>query len=167
MGRRTSKMSMHPPKRNARPCYGRLSRIRKRRLPPKGRGWRMRAGQAERTDIPAGNEKSSGGAFSLSVGKYVVRACATKTDGQLSSEKARHFGKVRNFQSKLYGVCFHCLVATMPSKNRVKLFRLICVQIWTFPFQVKYSLTLFENNVSISSTSVCGILCGQEAAPHL
>ncbi len=33
----------------------------------------MRAGQAEQTDVPAGNEKSSGDAFSLSVGKYVVK----------------------------------------------------------------------------------------------
>ncbi len=76
----------------------------------------MRAGQAERTDIPAGDEKSSGGAFSLSVGKYVVRTCTTKTDGQISSEKARHFSRVRNFQRKLCGVCFCCLVATMPPK---------------------------------------------------
>jgi len=60
----------------------------------------MRAGQAERTGIPAGNEKSSGDIFSLSVGKYVVRACSAKTDGQISAEIAKYLDKVGNFQRK-------------------------------------------------------------------
>jgi len=58
----------------------------------------MKSEQAERTDIPTGF--SSGDAFSLSMGKYVLRACAAKTDGQINAEKIRCPDKTGNFQRK-------------------------------------------------------------------
>jgi len=60
----------------------------------------MGAGQVKRTDIPAGNDKSSGDAFPLSVGKYVVRACSAKTDSQISADIAKYPDKVGNIQRK-------------------------------------------------------------------
>jgi len=66
----------------------------------------MRAGQAERTDIPAGSEKPAGMLFPCLWANMWSEPEPKKADGQVSSEKARRFGKIRNFQSKLRGGVF-------------------------------------------------------------
>jgi len=49
-------------------------------------------------------EKVSGDAFSLSVGKYVVRACSAKTDSQISAEIAK-YPDIEQYDTILLGYC--------------------------------------------------------------
>jgi len=77
------------------------------------------------------------------------------------------FKQSRPLSKQSAGLFPGCLVNAVHQRSHMEFLCLIYARFWLFPLHNNYSLTLYENTVSVSSTPVCGILCGQKHLPAM